>query len=786
MKKIHSFLICFLLAATALFPLSISGGNNLATYAEAENEIKISSKLDLENIAENVNSGTDSYSGKTIVLSSDLSLGSWTPIGNEQYSFEGTFDGAGHTISDIEITEEFTYQGLFGYANGATIKNLCVKDFSSKKLSSKNGVSAGSILGKGSNTTIENCEVDQSSTDGFICDIVYPTKLGSFAGQLDGGVVSHSSSFMKVKATYNLVNEYSISVGGFAGSAENTKFEKVSAFGGVDLKCSSENQTPEISSYFSIGGFVGELSGDKTEMFDCVIGGDIDAQQIVPVEPAVQEINKGAIAGKVISSLKEGQIASIAYTTSLSAFGQDNFGYKVANNNIMQVPTGTIKTQEFYSANTFTFEMNGSSNTFVWYEGTGVWDFVNTWVMANDQLRLQIFQFFDVSFNDFYLDKDGLLERIQVSPAPAQGEEKPYAYNQLISMTFHFKDGDNKRYYEISDILLDGKSLALSEFVESEDVDKGLMKTSKSGDICFYQIDDVYYLDVYANNSTEGKYSFKLEAIKYKSYLMSDENGSVCYSGSSDLRREFSREMSASSNEISIEAVSNKKYKFNGWSIYYEDEEAGEFEHDEKTWKKQDIAISADNPLSIKFSEGAYNQSFILMANFIYDPCTISFTFDSTMIAKVMVNTESVVSSSDSIDLDKSENAKIKVYVKENIDFDSEAFEQTIRKAFKRDSLSLKTNVYKNELDSTQTVYEYSFDTSALNYETSSPFNFTLSTKIIDENEGSNTTLWIILGSVGGGLLLAGIGLTIWLVRRKRAYSKTDSYKNDDFKNYYY
>lgn len=782
MKKFNSFLICFLLAATALSPLVKLGGNNLVTsYAETEDMITVSSKSDLEQIAVNVNGGLEDYEGKTIKLASDLTLDTWTPIGNALYAFKGTFDGDGHTISNIKITQDLTYQGLFGYTYDATIKNLSVVNFSSSDLSSSDGVYAGSILGRGYQTTIENCEVNKSLTGDTVCEIVCPTTLGSVAGQLFGGAVRYTSSFMKVNASYNLQNGYTIKVGGFVGSAENTKFEKASSFGGVNLTYSG-TETVTFSSTFLVGGFAGEISGNNTNMFDCVVGGDISAEQVMPVEPSVQVMNVGAVAGVLISA-QAGNIASVAYTTTLDAFKKNDANYQTSENFIMQVTDGAIKSQEFYSSDTFSFEMNGSSRTFAWYEGTEKWDFDEKWVLANNQLRLQLFQYFYVGLAD-YLDNNELLEKKAIIPSPEPGDSKPYAYNQLISMKVNFKDDENNKYYDVSDILFGGRSLNLSEFIVTEDEVKGIVKTSKSGDISFYKIENDYYLDILANNATAGQYSFSLKAIEYKAYIMADENGAVRYSGSSSLSKVLVRNMSATSNAISIEAVGNKKYKFNRWAIFYEVDEAADIEYDGKLWKKQEISMPNENPLSIVFSKGQYTQDFLLMANFEYDPCSISFAFDSTMISKIVVNSDVVSASSESVDLDKNESATIKVYVNENVEFDSAAFERTIKSAFTRDTLSLRTDSYKDNIDSKLTVYEYTFSTSSLNYELPS-FGFTLSTKTVEQQK-SSSTLWIILGSVGGGLVLVGVGLTIWLVSRKKAYSKISSVKDDDYKNYYY
>ena len=74
----------------------------------------------------------NTYEGKYFQLASDIDLGnnSWLPIGDANNSFRGTFDGAGHTIANAEITvtsipndvqETF---GLFGSIGGGNSKTI--------------------------------------------------------------------------------------------------------------------------------------------------------------------------------------------------------------------------------------------------------------------------------------------------------------------------------------------------------------------------------------------------------------------------------------------------------------------------------------------------------------------------------------------------------------------------------------------------------------------------------------------------------------------------------------
>ena len=71
-----------------------------------------------------------SFSGKTIKLENDIKLTegeAWIPIGTgEGTPFSGTFDGGGFKISGLTINDGEDYQGLFGYAQDAIIRNITV------------------------------------------------------------------------------------------------------------------------------------------------------------------------------------------------------------------------------------------------------------------------------------------------------------------------------------------------------------------------------------------------------------------------------------------------------------------------------------------------------------------------------------------------------------------------------------------------------------------------------------------------------------------------------------
>lgn len=128
----------------------------------------------------------DSFEGKTVKLIADINLGDkdnanesliFYPIGyyynddssapsSTVYSFEGTFDGDGHTIANFyqntwEIKGDYDGNyyndgmGLFGYVVNGTVKNLTVDNFSSDGEFTPTGV----IAAYACNSTFENIAI---------------------------------------------------------------------------------------------------------------------------------------------------------------------------------------------------------------------------------------------------------------------------------------------------------------------------------------------------------------------------------------------------------------------------------------------------------------------------------------------------------------------------------------------------------------------------------------------------------------------------------------------------
>lgn len=95
-----------------------------AVLAVDASVITIRSAEDLERLSQSC--ALDTWSqGKTVVLTADIDLNGadFTPIP----TFGGTFEGGGHTVSGLSLSEGTAYQGLFRYIQeGGVVRNLHV------------------------------------------------------------------------------------------------------------------------------------------------------------------------------------------------------------------------------------------------------------------------------------------------------------------------------------------------------------------------------------------------------------------------------------------------------------------------------------------------------------------------------------------------------------------------------------------------------------------------------------------------------------------------------------
>ena len=171
---------------------------------------------------------------------------SWEPIGNSDWSYVGTFDGNGKTITNLYINAPQAYMGLFGRIYKSTIKNLTFENANVTNTENNIGILAGYA---GNGNTLQNIKISNT------CQIKGGNDFtGGIAGYLDGNA-------------YNCVNYATVQgtedVGGLFGfySRDGNSMTACANYGNV------------TASSYTAGGLVGYFESGAIK--DCANYGDI-------------------------------------------------------------------------------------------------------------------------------------------------------------------------------------------------------------------------------------------------------------------------------------------------------------------------------------------------------------------------------------------------------------------------------------------------------------------------------------------------------------------------------
>ena len=122
------------------------------------------------------------FSGKTVQLANNISV-TTTAGGGESNSFQGTFDGDGHTLT-LNVSNQSRFAAPFKYVSGATIKNLKTAGSISGTGNADGKLLAGIVGHCMGNTTITNCISSMALTtdygdDAAMAGLVAATREGS-------------------------------------------------------------------------------------------------------------------------------------------------------------------------------------------------------------------------------------------------------------------------------------------------------------------------------------------------------------------------------------------------------------------------------------------------------------------------------------------------------------------------------------------------------------------------------------------------------------------------------
>lgn len=195
-------------------------------YTEvSEGNYTVNNEKGLKNLAELVNNGATDIN---ITLTGDINLtGEWTPIGNYEQKYTGTFDGNGKTITGLTIDQkETSFLGLIGYlGSGGKVQNLTLEN-----VNLNGNWNVGGVVGYNNNGTVTACIASGSingkeRVGGIVgCNYLgtvtacYNTSSTVNGSYLIGGVVGQNNKGI-VTACYNASGSIygEVTVGGVVG-----------------------------------------------------------------------------------------------------------------------------------------------------------------------------------------------------------------------------------------------------------------------------------------------------------------------------------------------------------------------------------------------------------------------------------------------------------------------------------------------------------------------------------------------------------------------------------------
>jgi len=332
---------------------------------------------------EAVNAG-NSYSGKYIRLENNLDLNSeeWIPIGNSTNKFQGTFDGNYQTISNLVITGNNSYVGLFGFTTNGEIKNLTLNNAS---VSGYLGVGAlagspytskytnimltghveingfayvGGVGGRNAyaNWTDVTVDVDETSyvnANSIEGDVAYRTYVGGVIGFCGEG----GHSFTNLVSNIDVIGS-TIDAGGIVGIAHyGNSFINCASSGDVTLTDAGEAADAE-----EIGGIAGVWNngGDNVTFKDCSFTGTLSANITEGVD-----LSDNTITGKAYSTSGPGELVIEQSVAKVGDVGYSTLqeAIDVADGKTVELLTNVTLTSMLRPVDGSTVKINGSGKT---------------------------------------------------------------------------------------------------------------------------------------------------------------------------------------------------------------------------------------------------------------------------------------------------------------------------------------------------------------------------------------------------------------------------------------
>lgn len=316
-KKLLGVLLALCLAM-ALVPMTAFAEENAQS-----SKTSITTVDELLQFAKAVDNGEyDDKTDAVVSLDADLDLTgiAWTPIGstfdadgNLLHYFSGKFYGNGHTISNLDFSEnygktEYPSFGLFSEVYGAEISGLTIQG--KLDVSNSGYVYFGTIAGVAADSKISDCVSDVSFTD--------TDKYINGTAAMCGYAINSTIEYCQNKGNFSITKDVSsFQTGGIVGVAQNSTVQYCANAGEMTswtpctggivgqlyqaskiINCySTGKMVPLGNGTTDFGGIAGTV-GAGTEIKHCYFAGEMDPSQYTAATPYKR---LGGIAGGVSS-----------------------------------------------------------------------------------------------------------------------------------------------------------------------------------------------------------------------------------------------------------------------------------------------------------------------------------------------------------------------------------------------------------------------------------------------------------------------------------------------------
>ena len=316
-KKLLSLLLALCLVM-ALVPMTAFAEEN-----EQSSKTSITTVDELLEFAEAVDNGEyDDKTDAVVSLDADLDLTgvAWTPIGSVfaadgtlLHYFSGKFYGNGHTISNLDFSEnygktEYPSFGFFSEVYGAEISGLTIQG--KLNVSNSGYVYFGTVAGVAADSKISDCASNVSFTD--------TDKYINGTVALCGYAINSTIEYCQNKGDFSITQDVtSFQMGGIVGLAQNSTVQYCANTGDLTswtpctggivgqliqnskvINCYSTGKiVPLGKGTTDFGGIAGTV-GTGTEIRHCYFAGEVDLSQYTATTPYKR---LGGIVGGVSS-----------------------------------------------------------------------------------------------------------------------------------------------------------------------------------------------------------------------------------------------------------------------------------------------------------------------------------------------------------------------------------------------------------------------------------------------------------------------------------------------------